>query len=254
MSYKKYFESESELLKKLESLHEKKYNLKRSLTDEKHLPFIVDVAGLPRTGKSVSIDRVQEFFKKAGIKVEKGEEPAFLIKQSLNIDEIRRISPLEFNDKTLSVSKINLENLKRKNPDIIIMDRGVIDNYFWYQMLYEDGSIDLHTYEKKLLGLVSDIMAIDEIFVLTAKPEIIVLRDYINQIYLEKRNKTTIERVEFFQKALSKLIPKLQKISGSKEKIICYDTSNVNELETAIFIADNIMEGIQKRLKSCKRV
>ena len=47
------------------------------------------------------------------------------------------MSNLEFNDKTLEVSRKSLEIAKKKNSDIILMDRGIIDNYFWYQMLYE---------------------------------------------------------------------------------------------------------------------
>ena len=137
-NYRKYFTGEEELLFKLEQLHRKKQKL-RELLDKKEEkePFVVELCGLPRTGKTVSLGKLYEFFKNGDIKIEKAEEPAFIIKNSLTLSEIRNMSNLEFNDKTLEVSRESLERAKKKNSDIILMDRGIIDNYFWYQMLYE---------------------------------------------------------------------------------------------------------------------
>lgn len=83
--YQKYFRNKEEILKKLEELHAKKYRLK-SLLNSCHSiePFITEFSGLPRTGKSRSIERIYEFFKMADIAVEKTIEPAQIIKESMS--------------------------------------------------------------------------------------------------------------------------------------------------------------------------
>lgn len=55
-NYRKYFTGEEELLFKLEQLHRKKQKLKELLDNKKEInPFVVELCGLPRTGKTVSL-------------------------------------------------------------------------------------------------------------------------------------------------------------------------------------------------------
>ena len=93
------------------------------------------------------------------------------------------MSRVEFNDKTLEISKRELERLKNdpKNT-IIIQDRGVIDNYFWYQMMYEDGTISEEQFKEILKSLPIDLQMMDKLYVMTALPEEIITRDYRNSI------------------------------------------------------------------------
>lgn len=70
--YRKYFKNQEELLYKLEKLHAKKTNIKCMIDDiGLKNPFVVELSGLPRTGKSVSIERIYSFFKEGNIKIEK---------------------------------------------------------------------------------------------------------------------------------------------------------------------------------------
>ncbi len=246
--YRKYFKNNEQLLERLEKLHKEKYELKQLINSTPNFePFITEFSGLPRTGKSSSLDRVYNFFKQSGITIEKTVEPAQLIKETMSKQEISSMSNLDFNNKTLEVSKKELSRKICQHPTIIIQDRGVIDNYFWYQMMYDEGKIDDNTYEQILLKLYEDIINVDLLFVMLAKPEIIVFRDYINQIYLEDRNKTTIERVSKLKKGFEHLLPLIEnKISN--DKLIKLDTSDMNEMDTSIVIVDKMMLGIRKKI------
>ncbi len=247
-NYKKYYENNSDILLELERLHNKKYELKRLIDSSETVePFVTEFSGLPRTGKSSCVNKVYEFFRQANIKIERTDEPAQIIKDNMTKDEVSKMTNLEFNNKTLEISKNELKRKIEQKPAIILQDRGVIDNYFWYQMMYEDGNLSDDFYEKILLDMHRDIADVDQLFVMYAEPKIIIYRDYINQIYLEERKKTTIERVSQLRNGFEHLVPliKTQKADG---KLIQLDTSNMSEVETAITIADAMMDGIAKKL------
>ena len=161
--------------------------------------------------------------------------------------DIAKMTNVEFNNQTLEISKKELQRRINQNPTIIIQDRGVIDNYFWYQMFYDEGRISDEFYEQVLLQLAQDILNVDQLFIMTANPEIIVFRDYINQIYLEDRSKTTIERVTKLKEGFEQLLPFL-KSRMPKNNLISLDTSNMTEMDTSIFIADTTITGIERKL------
>ncbi len=246
--YKKYYENNLQILSDLERLHNKKYELKK-LIDSRPIiePFVTEFSGLPRVGKSSCVNKVYEVFKQANIKIEKTDEPAQIIKDNMTKDEILKMSNLEFNNKTLEIAKNELKKKREQLPTIILQDRGVIDNYFWYQMMYDAGNISDDFYEGKLLNMYKDISNVDQLFIMYAEPEIIIYRDYVNQIYLEERKKTTIEKVTQLRDGFEHLVPLIEtKVSG--DSLIKLDTSYMSEVETAITIADTIMDGIEKKL------
>jgi thymidylate kinase len=187
--YRNYFKNNDLVLSKLEKLHVKKYHLKEMISAKDIPPFIVEFSGLPRTGKSSSLNRVYDFFKQANIRIEKTTEPAQIIKESMSKEEVSKLTNVEFNNQTLYIAKEELSRKINQQPSIIIQDRGVIDNYFWYQMMYDEGKIDANFYQQLLLNLYQDLECVDQLFILCAEPETIIIRDYINQIYLEPRKK-----------------------------------------------------------------
>jgi len=240
--YKKYI-TDKEKIKKLEILNNKKYELKELLDKQKkEKPFIVEFAGLPRTGKTVTTERVFEFFKMADYKVLRTKEPAQIVKERF---DTKSLSGVEFNDKTLEISIEQLEYCKSMNPDIILQDRGVFDNYIWYQMMYERGQISLETYLSKISNMNEVIKDNDQLYLMTADPEIIVKRDYLDQIFIEPRKKTTIEGVSQLRQGMNNLFDKVN-IKG----VILLDTSDISETETAIRISDSIIDGMKLKLKN----
>ena len=238
--YRKYIQDEV-LRTKLEELHEKKYRLAELLTKNDSKPFVVELSGMARTGKTISAEKVFEFFKMANISVLRTKEPAQIVKEKY---DITNFTNTEFNDKTLEISKEQLEKCLIKKPNIILQDRGVFDNYIWYQMMFERGEIGIDTFNKKMSGINEAIKLLDQLYFMTAKPEVIVQRDYLDQIFIENRKKTTIEGVTMIKNSMDHL-----KNRVDISKLIELDTTGINEIETSIIISDNIMNGMIKKLK-----
>ena len=237
--YRKYIQDEV-LRTKLEELHEKKYRLAELLTKNDSKPFVVELSGMARTGKTISTEKVFEFFKMANISVLRTKEPAQIVKEKY---DITNFTNTEFNDKTLEISKEQLEQCLLKKPNIILQDRGVFDNYIWYQMMYERGEIGIDTFNKKMSGINEALELLDQLYFMTAKPDVIVQRDYLDQIFIENRKKTTIEGVTMIKNSMDHL-----KNRVDSSKLIELDTTGINEIETSIIISDNIMNGMIKKL------
>ena len=238
--YRKYLTDE-ELINKLEELHEKKYRLKELMSNQKQKkPFVVELAGMPRTGKTVSSERVFEFFKMANYSVLRTKEPAQIVKERY---DITKLSNINFNDLTLEISKEQLNECVNQNPDIVLQDRGIFDNYIWYQMMYERGDIDRETYLEKMSGVNGMINLDDQLYLMTADPETIVKRDYYDQIFLEPRKKTTIEGVTMLRNGMMNLSNSIK-----SDKLIELDTTDITEVDTAIIISNNIIDGMIKKL------
>ena len=183
--YKNYIKDE-EMIRKLEELHEKKYRLLELIRSRETEPFVVELCGMPRTGKTVSTEKIFEFFRMANFKVVRTKEPAQIVKEKY---DVTNFTGLDFNDKTLEISRQELRDCKSGKPDIILQDRGVFDNYIWYQMMYENGEINIETYIKKMAGMSKSLNDLDQLFFMTADPEVIIQRDYSDQIFLEERKK-----------------------------------------------------------------
>ena len=234
---------DEERANKLLELHEKKIKLKE-LLEKQEKPFITELAGLPRTGKTHITENVFEFFKNGGIDVKITGEPAELIKREFSVSEIRKMTSLDFNDNTLFYSKQLLQDAINTNPNLIIMDRGVIDNYFWYQKMLDNGDIDELIYKNRVRRLRKDLHSIDKLYILTASPEKIIERDIRSQIYLEDRKNTTIENVSKLHKAIMETEDNM----FEKERFVNIDTDNLSVIDTSIFIANDILDSMHKKL------
>ncbi len=107
MSYSKYFKNKEAILYELERLHKRKNELKE-FYEKSNESFVVEFSGLPRTGKSTCIDKVYDFFKNANYKIDKTEEPAQIIKESLTKEAMNKMTDIQFNNKTLEISRSEL--------------------------------------------------------------------------------------------------------------------------------------------------
>ena len=83
----------------------------------------------------------------------------------------------------------------------------------------------------------------DQLYLMTADPEIIVQRDYSDQIFLEPRKKTTVEGVSMLRDGMNNLLTRV-----NSENIFRIDTSNMTEADTAITISNGIIDGMIKKL------
>ena len=256
MEYKKILK-DSEKLEKLEKLHYKKAKLRDKLSIYRvdYSPFIVELSGLPRTGKTMTAEKIYDFFKFGEFNIERTTEPAHIIKNTHTPEELKYFSNLDFNDETLRISRQELKNEVKKHPDIIIQDRGVIDNYFWYQMMYMNGNINFETLKDRIKDLKEDLSCMNQLYVFKAAPSVIVLRDYLDSIYLEDRKKTTVESVSKLRDGIDSFLPLIEENLGETNSIQVLDTTSMDEIDTAIMVANNIIDGIEEKyVKSRQKV
>ncbi len=242
--YKEYIKDEN-LVERLEQLQKKKESLKELLDDTKNVePYVVELAGLPRTGKSITVERLTDFFKFGKINVVRTTEPAQLVKDSHTPEELEKMTKLDFNNETLRISRSELSRLK-SNPanTVILQDRGVIDNYFWYQMMYEDGTLNDAQFKDIIKSLPIDLKTMDKLYVMISDPHEIIKRDYLNAIYLEPRKKTTIEGVTKLKNGMEQVLSNVQ-----DERIVRLDTTSITDIDTSIIIADDIMDGMFQKI------
>lgn len=238
--YKNYIKDEK-LVQRLEKLHEQKYKLKELIDKQnKKETFIVELAGMARTGKTVSTERIFEFFKMANYSIVRTKEPAQIVKERY---DITKLSNVDFNDKTLQISIENLDYCLSKEPDIILQDRGIFDNYIWYQMMYEKGEIDFNIYKEKMSNINKVLERNDQLYLMVADPVEIVRRDYQDQIFLEPRKKTTIDGVSKLRDGMDNLLKNI-----SNDNIFKIDTTNISSIETAVILSENIINGMTKKL------
>lgn len=238
--YKNYIKDEK-LVQRLEKLHEQKYKLKELIDKQnKKETFIVELAGMARTGKTVSTERIFEFFKMANYSIVRTKEPAQIVKERY---DITKLSNVDFNDKTLEISIENLDYCLSKEPDIILQDRGIFDNYIWYQMMYEKGEIDFNTYKEKMSNINKVLERNDQLYLMVADPLEIVRRDYQDQIFLEPRKKTTIDGVTKLRDGMDNLLKNV-----SNDNIFKIDTTNISSIETAVILSEKIINGMTKKL------
>ena len=64
---------------------------------------------------------------------------------------------------------------------------------------------------------------------------------------LEDRKKTTIEKVTQLRAGLENLLPLIEN-KMPNENLVKLDTSNIGEIETSIFIADKMLDGIHDKI------
>jgi guanosine-3',5'-bis(diphosphate) 3'-pyrophosphohydrolase len=208
-------------------------------------PYVIELAGTPRAGKTKLLNNLIDFFVKAGFKCDFVEE----------FTKTKKYKDYYFSKwKNKSIPFVNFkiyENVLKeidrrllKNVNIILSDRGLVDRLIWINRLYLNGKIEKSDYidlEDKIW--LESKNKIDIIIAMYADVGVALLRDYENNLSLEKRSFLNKRRVEEYNNALENI----EKVS--KEKNINFwkvDTSNLNKREVSIYIANILLDDMGK--------
>lgn len=157
----------------LKKLYDMKKTLKENIkTDEKEL-FTIEISGLPKTGKSSIIKEMKRFFCDDNLKIEYVSD----IDIPYPYSEIKQLGEIGFKDKYVKTIREKIKKAEEKNTDIIIIENGLIDSYFWYQSVYRNGKISKREYEKRLYELDDDLKLVNQLYLFSDKDEEIMKRD-----------------------------------------------------------------------------
>lgn len=226
-------EEKNLIIKKLEKIQKlifKRKKIKDIIQNKETEPFVIELCGLPKTGKTSCINIIRYFFENQKISVE-------VIDNRISIYErLRNIDSLKFNDNIIELSKQKLKLIKRKNPNIIIMENGIIDSYFFYQRLYDNKKISEIEFKEKIKKLTDDFKDIDQLYIMNAS---------LNEVY-KRDNKVVLDFLINKKEDIDRFFYILISIDGTK--IFEINTDSIDEKYTSLILIDSITNEILKKL------
>ena len=228
------------IIRRLEKIKEsliRRNKIKDIILDEKAEPYVIELCGLPKTGKSLCIEKIKEFFSEQGITVKVLDDPV----TDLTYKNIRNMPSLKFNDNMIEAIKKDLNDAKKQNPDIIIMENGLIDSYFFYQELYDNGQMSEKEFQKRIEMLDDDFKEVDQLYIMNAS---------LNEVY-KRDNKVVIDFLIERKQNVDKFFNTLAGVGGSK---ICeINTDSIDEVYTPLIVIDSITGGFLGKLNNNKK-
>ena len=148
---------------------------------------------------------------------------------------------LKFNDNMIEAIKKDLNDAKKQNPDIIIMENGLIDSYFFYQELYDNGQMSEKEFQKRIEMLDDDFKEVDQLYIMNAS---------LNEVY-KRDNKVVIDFLIERKQNVDKFFNTLAGVGGSK---VCeINTDSIDEVYTPLIVIDSITGGFLGKLNNNKK-
>ena len=247
------FDDDTERYIKLQKLHHKKQELLKLKTLSKNMkPYVIEFTGTPRTGKTTLINNLEDFFKKGGFKTSVLEEFTTSKKYKQEIyphlkDKYKNIINTEIPKYVLKQLTDEIDN----NPDIIIIDRSLLDRLIWADRLWIKKGFtneEYDDYKKEYIPLIKKY--IDIIIGTYTDSVTAIKRDYKANLALEERHFLNTQNVDEYNESFNnvKEITEQEKIDFYK-----FDTTNKKQedinIEVANTILDDAREEYIKRLK-----
>lgn len=252
------FSDDKELLGRLRELHILKYQVKEAGYRK---PFIIELLGTPRTGKTTIINNILDFLKKGGFKVT-------YFKELVTSEFYNTVNHLPLYDRNIAIideivrqlkSITENETIKSKytqekdldlrafddNGDIVVFDRGINDRLIWFRRLLNKNEITREQYDeiinhyKEYLNLVGCLLCF------TASPDVSLKRDYASSLALEKRGFLSVQNINTYNNALQGLID--DEVITNQYMI---DTDNKTITDTSIEVAGYVLQKIKKGLEN----
>ena len=242
------FKNNNEEYIKLKQFHYRKneiYKLMNVLNHKK--PYIIEITGTPRTGKTTLINNLYDFFHKHGFNVCYIEEFTTSKKYKEEIkpflkDKMKKIVNLEIPKNIL----MNIKEAVKQNYDIIIVDRGLLDRLIWVDRLYlKDGMTkkEYENYKKKYLPIIKK--DIDLIIATVTDSNTSLKRDYLGNLSLEKRSFLNQQNIDEYNTSLYN-ISNLTKEENINFNIV--DTTNKNQREVSFEVVDIILSSMKDEI------
>lgn len=242
------FKNNNEEYIKLKQFHYRKneiYKLMNVLNHKK--PYIIEITGTPRTGKTTLINNLYDFFHKHGFNVCYIEEFTTSKKYKEEIkpflkDKMKKIVNLEIPKNIL----MNIKEAVNQNYDIIIVDRGLLDRLIWVDRLYiKDGMTkkEYLDYKKKYLPIIKK--DIDLIIATVTDSNTSLKRDYLGNLSLEKRSFLNQQNIDEYNTSLYN-ISNLTKEENINFNIV--DTTNKNQREVSFEVVDIILSSMKDEI------
>jgi predicted NUDIX family phosphoesterase len=135
-------------------------------------PVVVEFAGMPRSGKSTTIEQVDHFFRK------KGYRTRVIHEDMAAVPITEKFNPV-FNLFTANKLLNELLKLKTSDMDLVLIDRGLFDKLCWFNWHFKTGRFSKIEYESTCTYLLQDRwrQMIDVVFVMNVNPRLAIKRE-----------------------------------------------------------------------------
>lgn len=208
--------------------------IKNIISNEEVEPYVIELCGLPKTGKTLCIEKIKDFFSKQGITVKVLDDPV----SDLTYKKLKNMSSLNFIDNMVEAKNKELEAAKKEKPDIIIMENGLVDSYFFYQELYDNGKISEKEFYERIKILGNDLKNIDQLYIMNAS---------LTEVY-KRDNKVILDFLIEKKENINRFFNTLASIGGSK---ICeINTDSIDEIYTSLILIDSITRDILEKISN----
>lgn len=240
------FKNNEDEYNKLKKLHYRKlevYKMKMVLDNKK--PYVIEFTGTPRTGKTTLIKNIEDFFKKCNFSVTVLEE--FTTSDRYKKEIKPRLKNEYENIVNMEIPKYVLEDLNtaiNKKPDVILIDRSLLDRMIWVERLYNKEGISKENYDNYIKEYIPIIRNKINIIIGTYTDSLTALkRDYKANLSLEKRSFLSKKNVDEYNSALVNV----NKISKNNNiNFNMYETTTKSEREVSFEIIDTILSDMRR--------
>ena len=240
------FKNNEDEYNKLKKLHYRKlevYKMKMVLDNKK--PYVIEFTGTPRTGKTTLIKNIEDFFKKCNFSVTVLEE--FTTSDRYKKEIKPRLKNEYENIVNMEIPKYVLEDLNtaiNKKPDVILIDRSLLDRMIWVERLYNKEGISKENYDNYIKEYIPIIRNKINIIIGTYTDSLTALkRDYKANLSLEKRSFLSKKNVDEYNSALVNI----NKISNNNNiNFNMYDTTTKSERDVSFEIIDTILSDMRR--------
>lgn len=238
------FDNMKDEYKKLNSFHYRKeelYKLK-SFIDNK--PYVIELCGTPRTGKTTLINNLKEFFSKYGFSVCVLDE--FTISLKYKKDIYPRLKDDKKNlvcDEILNCVNNSLDDALSYNFDIVICDKSLFDRMVWVDRLYykdEISSYEYYNYIKKYIPLIED--KIDIVIGTYTDSLTSLKRDYNSSLSLDRRNFLNIKNLDEYNNSFLNM---RDLAIGIGLNFYLFDTTKKSNREVSFEVLDVILSDMR---------
>lgn len=213
-------------------------------------PIVIEFAGLPKAGKTTTLNQVQAFFRRCGFRVE-------VVVERASVCPIRDKKHSNFNVWTActTLSQI-LEKTQTPprpgDPDILILDRGLFDALLWFSMM--ERLVRIRKADREILEkfiLIDDWRTrIAGIILMTARPADALEREkgHLPVVGLEG-SIMNAEVLGQMKEVLDNTVEKFKE----KFRILRIDTSDGetrnNPPRTCEIVAENVLNWVEEHLQ-----
>lgn len=228
------FKNKEDLYNSLNQLSE---NI-RDITLKKR-PFLIEFIGTCRSGKSTSIDLIQDVLIKNGLNVLVVDEECVKITKEINHNRSKKMNmdSLKYTNNIIEEKIFIYDNTSNENYDVIMYDRGINDEFIWLN-IFGGTKKDINNYDMKLQK-----RYIDLLIIMTCSIGTTLKRKYLNSLSILPSKWTNQETME-------KYLNSLNKSNGFFEKhskfIYSINTDEEDKVIIALTIANKIIDTVNE--------